>query len=153
MVVLADDREVLYSLDWGETWTSAGEILPQQEPQDARITALHVTPDRHVVAGTNGRSVYIGEFRSTSPTAPEEEPLRATTLAAWPNPTSTTLTVFTPSGTERLDVLDVLGRVVLSVPVSGSGKEHRLEVGVSALPAGVYFIRAGYDVVPVTVAR
>jgi photosystem II stability/assembly factor-like uncharacterized protein len=148
-VVVARGREVFYSWDWGETWTSGGEVLPEQ-PVDIYVTDLHVTPDRWVLAATGGRGVYRALL--PRPTATEgEPPPRPSALTVWPNPASTSLTVSAPRGVERLDLFDALGRAVLSVPMPAGG--GRTEVGVSTLPRGVYFVRAGAEVVLVTVLK
>ena len=66
--------------------------------------------------------------------------LAATTSAAlYPNPAHDRLTVPAPAGTP-VRVLDLLGRVVLTLALPPSG-----EVSVAALPAGSYVLQTGED--------
>ncbi|MEM1054505.1 MAG: alpha-amylase family glycosyl hydrolase [Bacteroidota bacterium] len=127
-------------------------------------------------AGTFTFELLPGEFKvwtdvdvpSPAPgliTVDSDEPPVATSdlapLRAFPNPATARLGVeveVAEPGALRVEVLDVLGRHVLTLhdgPV-GAGRQ-RVEADVRALPAGVYLVRSvtaeGAETVRVTVAR
>ena len=59
-------------------------------------------------------------------------------LRCWPNPCSASLTVSAPEGTEAA-LCDMQGRRLVAVGCGGGP----VSIDLSALPAGVYFLRAG----------
>lgn len=84
----------------------------------------------------------------------EASPATAATarLIVFPNPTvgPITVRVADAGGSQTVDVLDVLGRLVRSTVVPSSGE---VTLDLSGLPSGVYAVRSGRAVVRVTVRR
>jgi hypothetical protein len=69
-------------------------------------------------------------------------------LKAYPNPTTGEITVEFPADfeLEKLEVLDIQGRMIRTFPVAGSSKESKLmTIDLSDEPEGVYFLRAARD--------
>ena len=125
-------------------------------------------------AGTHTLSLLPGEFHvwtdvdipSPEPglitVDAENEPLAsASPLRAFPNPAANRLAVevsVASPGDLRVDVLDVLGRTVLTLHEGPTGPgTQRVEADVRHLPAGVYLVRSRAggqtETVQVTVAR
>jgi Secretion system C-terminal sorting domain len=65
-----------------------------------------------------------------------------TSMQAYPNPTSGSLTVTSAIVGEPVQILDVLGRVVLNGVISTNGS---LSLDVSSLSSGTYYVSAGHS--------
>ena len=65
------------------------------------------------------------------------------TLSLYPTPVATVLTVDVPNSMEvkTISVLDILGRSMISSPIDRMN--NKLEMNVSSLPPGIYYLRAG----------
>lgn len=113
--------------------------------------------------GTDSRAVWEVTFPRQSVSAEPEAPLARAFVRAYPNPTAGALTIeyaFETAGPVRIDLVDVLGRVVRTEEVPGAlahTGNGRHTVSTSGLPVGVYVLRltGGTAVVArsVTVAR
>ncbi|MBF9224009.1 T9SS type A sorting domain-containing protein [Hymenobacter ruricola] len=122
---------------------------------DRPIFRLLVQPDGAIVAGgaftsVNGSSFYTGLTRLLDPNvlsvASRHRP-KAPTLA-WPVPAHAYLhlALDAASRPQRVEVLDALGRVVLTQPTP----QAELTLATGALPAGAYVLRVQYATGPVT---
>jgi hypothetical protein len=112
------------------TYTAALQVI---EAETGAVVEVPLT-----LEGTEGTATEEG---------PETEP--EAVLAVYPNPARDRFTVETEASAEAVSVYDVVGRVVLRVPVVNG----RAEVSVVGLPAGVYVVRAGDAAALLTVRR
>ena len=140
------DREVLIEWDMNhdgeviELWYSQGigsvPITPEPLPGSARTYIWH-TPPFDLPEVTLGIRVDGGNGISIGPFAIGEaagvEQISQGQFSFAPNPASSSVVVAgLPAGTQKIVILDVLGRPVVSFP-TGSPR-----IDVSALPAGSY---------------
>ena len=128
---VGDSGTILHSLDGGYSWQL------EESGTSADLVAIASSLTTVIIVGANG--VILRKDFSTSIRQPLVEPLR---LSAFPNPTSNQLTILTPAdwtyGSARLEVIDVLGRTLLSNAVGATGPYH-LELG--GLSDGHYLLR------------
>ncbi len=108
------------------------------------ILALHETSDGDLLLGGSfGKFDDVEHYnvvklkRSTVGTS--DAAAQRDLLRLWPNPASTTITLYLPGHTlSRANLHDMQGREVLSVQLKGD----RTEVDVSHLPKGIYLLTA-----------
>ena len=165
VAVIAEDTEIHYTLDGGNTWNSGGEAVPRGGWPYVDVTALAVTSEHRVIAGTDARSVFTAVLPEVPlPTMAEwgaEEGAPRTALAVHPNPVRGEVTVNLVLGEPRetrVEVVDALGRLVTVVHegwfLEGT---HMLRFDGASLPPGVYVVRAIGDgptlTRPLTIAR
>ena len=62
-------------------------------------------------------------------------------VQVYPNPTSGTITVKTPSTCREIQIFDVLGRKLLDLPVQG----YIQQVNLASFSQGVYFLKLFTD--------
>lgn len=78
-----------------------------------------------------------------------QDPRSAVQLEAWPNPTEgqLALQVSLPADINqlRLRIVDLAGRLVRSESIAQPGSSQRLDLDLSALPAGIYQLEADAD--------
>ncbi len=100
--------------------------------------------DVNVYLDNNSITLLPGEYRlySTQPfrgltTSVDGDDQRVESLAVYPNPTADHLSVTCPAQAQRIELLDVMGRVVRSLACAG-GTVHTVDV--QDLPSGAYTI-------------
>lgn len=71
-----------------------------------------------------------------------DEPQRSLMLDAWPNPAQTSIKVSTDDAINLIEVIDAVGRTVLSVSVNG---ENSVNLDVSELSNGMYTLKCNAD--------
>ena len=148
-----DDRlEVWRSIDGGQTWTVAGE-LPAEPDDDLIFTDdMLIGPDGHVyiaVGRTGPEEEWV--YRSTESVVVASEPEvppapTAERLVVYPNPAADRISVQGIAPGEEITLYDVLGRAVLRSITPTS-------MDVSALPPGMYVVRARAESQLITIRR
>jgi hypothetical protein len=148
------------------TWSS--KLTPRTRPVIVRINGDNCAePDEwfkvFVYTPTNSAAIGTGSFQHTilNDDAPRlgadgEAETLTTGLTLYPNPTQGALTLqFQASveGVERLQVLDVAGRVVHTQAVNAVEGRNEVALDLSAQPAGVYFVQALGQTAKVVLAK
>ncbi len=132
----------------GRTFTAVSELLAGRGTTSTANT--YVWTDRQAPAtllyyrlrqlDTDGTATYSGVVSVRATEA-------AVALQAWPNPARETLTLQPPTGAQSVEILDALGRVVLTVPTPTAAPITLRP----ALPTGIYTVRAGAETVRLVV--
>jgi hypothetical protein len=129
--------------EYPETWTQFSYTVTGLTGQvDCRI-AFRYFVTLGGPTGANSNFIGIDDFAVTRPLANTQD-FFAGNFAIQPNPVSDVFTLSTKNGVaiEKVEVLDINGRIVSQV--NGSATEA-LQVNVSELNSGVYFVRVQSD--------
>jgi photosystem II stability/assembly factor-like uncharacterized protein len=138
-------NRILVSTDRGVTWTS--DTVPVQHqgalfPTDVIRSVARPMPGV-VLAATQQIPNGVGQLiRGTIAQAAVPQDHWVATSSASPNPASDRVTLWFSSKPQPVNVLDVLGRTVLSL---GGASGGAIDLDVSALPAGTYFASKGIE--------
>lgn len=129
--------------EYPEIWTQFSYTVTGLTGQvDCRIAFRYFVTNGGP-SGANSNFIGIDDFAVTRPLANKQD-FFAGNFAIQPNPVSDVFTLNTKNGVaiEKVEVLDINGRIVSQV--NGSATEA-LQVNVSDLNSGVYFVRVQSD--------
>jgi hypothetical protein len=128
------------TLDAGKTWSyyylNNDTLLYENKTKGFyKISSIH--DDEFILVGPN----RITLFSLNPPTQIVENKNKSSSLLIYPNPATDYIEV--SGGDGAIKIYDLLGVCVLThpMPLSREGEQSRIDV--SALPAGVYFVRVG----------
>ncbi len=147
-----DFLTVWQSDDSGMTWAVVEELPAPVNGAGVFSEDMLIGPDGHVyVAVSRAGSEREWVYRTTEPVVVAGEPEvlpepTAVPLVVYPNPADDRITVQGVEPGEEVVLYDVLGRAVLRTRTPAN-------IDVSALPPGVYVLRAGGESRLVTVRR
>lgn len=140
-----------------------GDSIGAYDEYPSSINAIAISPDaRYVSIGARDALVtYNARWPQLGATGPEATDQSTVTLTITPNPAGDAAIVHVRASDQvsiHLSLHDLLGVEVLSLPVQRlGGGEHRLELDLHGLPAGMYLARVTYDrtshSIPVAVVR
>jgi hypothetical protein len=105
-------------------------------PNGVTLQASDFTATRSLL---NGVDASLG-FRTTTTTCVTgiPDPVGAAKIGLFPNPTSQQLTIDYNQAVKQLSIVNLLGQSLKTLEINASG---RMDVDVSELPQGVYFLR------------
>jgi len=143
VIFAATDGGVYVTLDGGQAWERLGTGMPIVPVYDLD----HNFDQNTLIAGTHARSVMTFPIDSLviNPPTPTFNPNRPTGPALTVTPalarSTTTLTVENLRANQRATVLvaDLNGKVLLQMPVNGTGK-HERSIDLTTFSAGVYVV-------------
>jgi len=126
----------------GAFWDVPGVGLPS-----VVVTDIHIHEGtQFLYAGTYGRSVYKIDLSEIILSNQQEFFSESTVV--YPNPANTIVNVRLPEGISgaAIRLLDAMGRVVRSETFS----EENIQLNISGLPMGIYFLNIDYGRFKVT---
>lgn len=132
------DGLVFRSSDGGMSWVEVGQVPFPFTAHAANDMLIGPDGRLYVAVGRAGpERAWV--YRSTEPVVvanepPPEVPEESTALRVYPNPATDFITV--ESDAEAVEILDVLGRIVMTV-------HSNEQIDTSRLPVGIYVITAG----------
>jgi hypothetical protein len=125
-------------------WSDAQVSLPP-----AAANATNVRVKFEWLSGGNGNNFYIDDITLSNAPLSAESLEREIDLNIFPNPTSQSTTVsmmLADPARVEMTMIDMMGRKVMDVfagqMISGP---HRLDVDMSGLPVGIYFLRMAVE--------
>ncbi len=148
-----DSIQVWRSLD-GVVWSTAGRLPAVPAPNAIFSEDLLIGPDLYLyVSVSRPGPEHEWVYRSTEPVvvaneAPPEVPEEENSLRVYPNPATDKISVEGVEPGDEVVLYDVLGRAVLR-----TRNTTDIDIDVSALPPGVYVVRAGGKSLLVTIRR
>lgn len=139
LLAAADSAGVLASGNYGHGWQAANDGLPAGAVVRTVELVAGAMPDLAIAAyaGTYGHGVFKSSLIATDVQDDEQEELTAMRVA--PLPATDVATVTVSFATTKLLVLDVTGRVVMSVDSAfADAQQSKFHVNTHALPIGSY---------------
>lgn len=124
------------------TFGNNGVVITEVSPNNDGIADMELQADgKLVVAGTarigNNDDIAIARYHTGINTSVEEIG-KENELSLYPNPTSNQLTVASERRLNNIELVDALGRTVLSETISA----NRFQLDLSLIPSGIYLLRA-----------
>ena len=118
----------------GSFWEVVGDNLPS-----VPVTDMHIyDPSEYLYVGTYGRSAYKMDISNIVLNVAEN--ISESDIAVYPNPATNYVYIEKVSAQSELiiQLIDIHGRIIRQVPLF-----DKLRIDVSALQAGMYFVRIG----------
>lgn len=133
-------NRIIFSTDNGVSWKIDTVILNANHVlQNMAFLSINASGDFVAIGvdkyGTSTPSILIQRVYSHVSVRKDNE--GASNLSFYPNPASTTLNVITNSRATSIELVDMLGRTVMTQPKN----QNHLQLDISSLPRGVYSIR------------
>lgn len=128
------EADLAYSWDFGDGNMSS-DAAPSHTFDSAGTYVICLT----ITDGCGNASVCDTVTLSAAPTSISSA--LPYSLSLYPNPVNDLLTLKAGGTLDRVEMVSLLGRLVLTV----TPNSHRVQLDVQALPAGIYFVRAYAD--------
>ena len=143
LLAAADSAGVIASGNYGHGWEAANDGLPTGVVVRTLELVSDVLPSQSIAAyaGTYGHGVFKSSNITTDVDDEATTEIRA--MHVTPMPASDVATITVPFGTSKLMLLDITGRLVMSVYSSFEDKhQSTFRVNTTALPNGSYRVLA-----------
>jgi PKD repeat protein len=168
-----DRLRIYFSTNCGKTWTlrstisgfdlvNSGVVSTSYVPNAASIwseaqvtlpptaaNAPNVRVKFQWTSGGNGNNFYIDDITLSNAPLSAESLEREIDLNIFPNPTSQSTTVsmmLADPARVEMTMIDMMGRKVMDVHAGQlTSGPHRLDIDMSSLPVGIYFLRMAVE--------